>query len=235
MSERERRIRQEIGRAIARGVGWGLPWIIRISLRRGLRGVWRAGEPPRLPEGAFIMAPNHHSWWDVYLAWLVAERIGRPRIALMERAQLDRFPFFRHVGVLAHDEIRAALARVRHGEILIVFPEGELRASGATGPLHEGVAFFARHADVPVVPVAMRVTLRGASRPEAYVRFGTPLPPGDDLLVRIASGLDGLLDEIDDLLAATHPEDVPPGATRWLGGTASTRERTSWWERLWRR
>lgn len=227
--------RRWLGLAVERTVGWALPAIIRLSLRRGLRGVWRIGPPVDLPDGPCIIAPNHHSWWDVYLAWLVAERIGRPRVALMDRDQLERFPFFRRIGVLASDEVRAALGYLERGHVLFVFPEGELRAPGPVGPLHRGVAFFARNARAPVVPVAFRVILRGARRPEAYVSFGTPLPPREGMLSDLSDELGQLLAALDETLAATHPEDVPANAVQWVGGKPSARDRASWWERLWRR
>lgn len=220
---------------VERVVGWLLPWIIRLSLKRGLRGVWLVGDVPELPTSSFVIAANHHSWWDVYLAWLVSEQLDRPTIALMDPEQLERFPFFRQIGVLATDEIRTALRRLRAGEVLIVFAEGELRAVGPTGPLERGVDFFSRAAQVPVLPVAMRVTLRGAQKPEAYLAFRAPISPHDGLRDEVAEEIDAALLSIERCLAQAHPEDVPEGVEPWLEGSHSTRDRKAWWEAWWRR
>lgn len=229
-----RRAWDRAARLVADAIGLLLPWIIRRGLRRGLRGVWRWGDARDLPDGPFVLAPNHHSWWDVYLAWLVTERIDRDAVALMDPAQLARFPFFRRIGVLATAEVRPALRELKEGKVLVVFPEGELRRPGAMGPLEPGAAFFARKAAVPIVPAGFRVVLRGAEKPEAYVSFGAPLEPSDDATAELRERLDAMLADLDRALERAEPEAIPEGARPWLGGRAGTLE-GAWWERLWRR
>ena len=226
------RLRHAVGGAVAWSVGAALPRIMRGALRRNLQGVWLLGDLPDLPEGGLVLAPNHHSWWDGYLAWLLIERLERPAAALMKRDQLARFPFFRRLGALAHDEIRPALRAVKGGSALVVFPEGALGRAGGAGDLQPGALFFGAHARVPVVPVALRVTLRGAPRPEAYVAVGTPLAPDAASMDVLRERLDALLSEVDHALAAAHPEEAPFGARAWLVGRSTTRDDRAWWERV---
>lgn len=222
-----------LGRVLRRAIAAVLPWIVRWELRRGLRGVWLLGEPPQVPEGGFILAANHHAWWDVYLSFLVSERLDHPLIGMMDSTQLERFPFFRDAGVVADREVRRALRHLERGDGLILFPEGELTAPGSVAALRPGLAFLANKAEVPVLPLAIRVVLRGVRLPEAYLLFGAPIEVSDDLEGSVRTRLDALLDDIEHRLAHTHPEDVPEAAVPWLRGRPTTQERVGWWERWW--
>ena len=88
---------EEIERWIVRA----MPLIIRRSLRRGLHGVYARGDWDALPQRGYIVAANHHSWWDGYLAWLVQGRVAQPLGGMMGEAQLSRFRFFRRMGVIS--------------------------------------------------------------------------------------------------------------------------------------
>ena len=155
--------------------GWiarSLPFIIRRSLRKGLHAVWGRGDWAALPTGGVILAANHHSWWDAYLAWLVMQRSKREASGIMRAAQLETFPFFRHLGAVSDQEVREVLRRLERGHLLVIFPEGALGQAGEVGELHRGVAFLARRAEVPIFPLAIRVVMRGAQQPEAVLRLG---------------------------------------------------------------
>lgn len=217
------RVRERLVLLIARV----LPWIIRRSLRRGLHGVYARGAWDTLPQGGVLLAANHHSWWDPYLAWLLGQRLKRPLSGLMLAETVARFPFFRRHGALATSEVREALRRLRRGELLIIFPEGELRAVGRVGGLEPGLEFLAERARVPVYPVAVRVVMRGAQHPEALLLLGEAVAPSE---VRAALG--ALLDTLAAELAAADPEAPPPGFALWSGGARSTHERAAWLGKL---
>ena len=195
----------------------GLRALIRRSVRRELRGVWLRGG---LPSGGAVLAPNHHSWWDGYVlgevSWVFGQRVN----VLMDREQLARFPFFRVLGVLGAGELRPALRRA-HREWLWVFPEGSLNAPGAPGPLRPGAGWLARAAGVPLLPVGLRVVLRGHEHAEAYLRVGHFT--GD-----LAADLARTLAELDADLAAGDPESPLPGYLRLTRGAASTSESAAW-------
>jgi 1-acyl-sn-glycerol-3-phosphate acyltransferase len=208
-------------------IAWALPWVIHRSLRRGLHGVYARGAWDALPRSGVLLAANHHAWWDPYLAWLIGQRLGRPLSGLMLSETVARFPFFRAHGALATSEVREALKRLSRGELLIIFPEGGVRVAGKVAALEPGLAFLAERARVPVYPVAMRVTVRGAQHPEAFLLLGHPTAPPD-----VRGALNTLLAELEAEVAAADPEAPLPGFTVWSGGARSTHEKAAWLGRL---
>jgi 1-acyl-sn-glycerol-3-phosphate acyltransferase len=214
---------------IRAGIAATLPWIVLRSLRGGLQGVWADGPWNEL-RGGTILAANHHAWWDAYLVWYLARRRGLPLAALMDDAQLSRFPFFARHGAIARSRPRELIRRVRGGALGVVFAEGELRTAGPPGPLAPGAARLAASAGAPLRPLAIRVTLRGAPRPEAFLRLGPVLDPPREL----DEALGRLVGDLDATLAATDPEATPPGMDAWLRGRRAPDRRARGFERLWR-
>ena len=204
-------------------IGGSLPFLIRRSLRRDLHGVYARGFSAKLPPSGALLAANHHSWWDVYLAWLIGQKLRRPLSGLILPETLAQFPFFRNIGAIPTTELREALRRLRRGELLIVFPEGELRAAGTVGDLQPGLGFLASRAGVPVYPVAIRAVLRGAQRPEVFIALGDAVLPDE-----VAGALNELLGGLERELACSNPEKPLPGFELWSGGAASTNERAAW-------
>ena len=190
---------------------------IRRSLRTDLAGVYVTGP---LPLGGAVLAPNHQSWWDGYLLGELAWQLGHDCRVMMTGRQLARFPFLRRVGAIGTGEVRAGVRHAHQGGWVVLFPEGALQPPGPVGPLHPGAAWVARQADVSLIPVGLRVLVRGAQKPEAFVRFGLPVPPGDlpDALGRTVARLDA------DLHAA-DPDFPPAGYLRWVRGAASVHDR----------
>ena len=225
-------VRQRLGDRLEWGIARTLPFIIGRSLRRDLHAVWAQGDWDSLPEGGAVIAANHHSWWDAYLVWFLKTRLRRRSSALMNAAQLARFRFFRSLGAVSETEVRVALRRLEGGDLLFIFPEGELRQAGGTEVIQPGATFFAQHAAVPLYPLAIRVVMRGAQYPEAFLSLGLPLPPGTS-----SESLRGALNRTVyavDRAVATSPAEAPPeGFELWLRGRGSTSTRLAWVERLW--
>ena len=211
-------------------IAWFLPFLIRRSLRRDLHGVYARGFSDKLPPSGALLAANHHTWWDLYLAWLIGQKLGLPLSGLILPETLQQFPFFRNIGGVPTTELREALRRLRCGELLIVFPEGELRAAGTVDDLQPGLSFLASRAEVPVYPVAIRAVLRGAQRPEVFIILGDAVLPDE-----VAGALDELLRGLERELAHADPEKPLPGFELWSGGAASTNERAAWVGKLFRR
>ncbi|EYB68097.1 phospholipid/glycerol acyltransferase [Deinococcus phoenicis] len=187
---------------------------IRRSVRTGLGGIWVHGP---LPDGGAVLAPNHQSWWDGYVLREVAWTMGAGFRVLMTERQLARFPFLRRVGALGAGEVRVAVRAARAGAWVVVFPEGAIQPAGPLRALKPGAAWTARTAGVPLVPVALRVLLRGGQHPEAYLRFG-PAVSGPGL----AAGLAAELAALDADLAGSDPEEPLAGYLRLTGGRASS-------------
>ena len=152
----------------------------------------------RVPAGGVLLLPNHITWVDAIVLQLA---FRRPiRFILDEAVYRNRFlhPFLRAIGCIpisqrkAKDAMREAAARIREGEIVCLFPEGELSRRGSLLRLRRGYEIIARHAEAPVVPVWLDrlwgsiFSFQGGryftKLPRAIpypvtVAFGRPLPP----------------------------------------------------------
>lgn len=113
----------------------------------------------RLPTGGFLLLPNHISWVDAIVLQLAC---ARPiRFLIDEEYYRHRLlhPVLRLAGCIpissrrAKEGIRLAAERIVAGEIVCLFPEGQLSRSGTLLRLQRGYELIARHAEAPVVPV----------------------------------------------------------------------------------
>lgn len=212
-------------------IAWSLPALAKRSLRQGLQGIWYKSAT-HLPNSGCIVAANHHSWWDAYLVWLFVREQNRPFSAMMDEAQLERFPFFRNHGIIGKREVREALRRLEQGHSFVIFPEGQLCPPGEVTALHPGVMFLAARARVPVYPLAVRLCLRGGQYPEAFLQLGRALElPSDPeaQLSHLQDSLNILLSDIDHDIARSDPEGIPEGNySRWLRGQQSFHLRVAW-------
>ena len=144
------------------------------SLREGLATFLRAVAGPvlrcfyrvkvlggqNLPAaGGALLLPNHITWVDALLLQLVSPRPIRFLIydAIYRQPLLN--PFFRLVGAIpiapgrAKEGLHEASERLRAGEIVCIFPEGELSRTGTLLRIKKGYELIARRGGVPVVPV----------------------------------------------------------------------------------
>jgi 1-acyl-sn-glycerol-3-phosphate acyltransferase len=143
-----------------------LPWIfgrfVRLVLlpRYGFRIRGREHIPKR---GAGILAVNHVTWIDALFVAAACPRGGRvlanagfftfkPLHFLVSRAGMIPVPFS---GPKAQ---RAAIVAVRdaldRGELVAIFPEGQLTRNGMLGPFYRGLEVILKgRSDVPVIPV----------------------------------------------------------------------------------
>jgi acyl-[acyl-carrier-protein]-phospholipid O-acyltransferase / long-chain-fatty-acid--[acyl-carrier-protein] ligase len=112
-----------------------------------------------LPAGGFLLLPNHMSYVDA-----VVLQLGCPRpIRFVVHESIYQVkwltPIFKLVQAIpisstrAKDAIRAAADQIKAGEIVCIFPEGELSRTGVLIKLRKGFELVARLADAPVVPV----------------------------------------------------------------------------------
>ena len=113
----------------------------------------------QLPAGGFLLLPNHITWVDAIVLLLASPRPIRFIIdeGVYQNPILN--PVFRAVNSIpitsrkAKDALREASAMIKAGEIVCLFPEGELSRSGSLLRLRRGYEIIARQADAPVVPV----------------------------------------------------------------------------------
>jgi 1-acyl-sn-glycerol-3-phosphate acyltransferase len=213
------------------------PLMMRRSLETGLYAVWQRGDWQALPKTGVVFAANHPSWWDMYLLWLMKKKIGRNIYGMMREDTLATFPFFRSIGVIGRNEVRESLRLLKRGDDLQIFPQGEMHQGGIT-ELNEGVAFLAEKSNVPIYPLALRLVVRGAQQPEAFMVLGEPLMFSGAraaFLEHLKKEINELLESTDDLIQHTHPEAKPEGFTNWLPERKRFDERVKWLQKLWQR
>src|SRR6266436_3517309 len=112
-----------------------------------------------LPSGGFLLVPNHISWVDALVLQLACPRPIRYVIDQEYYHKPILHPVLRALGCIpinirhSHAAVRAAAEKIADGEIVCVFPEGQLERRGTLLRLHRGYELIARHANAQVVPV----------------------------------------------------------------------------------
>src|SRR5216684_2654407 len=112
-----------------------------------------------LPRGGFLLLPNHISFVDAIVLQLACPR--RIRFIVDEEFYRNRFLhyFLRVTGCIpitprrAKDAMREAAEKIRAGEVVCLFPEGQLSRSGTLLRLRRGYELIARQANALVIPV----------------------------------------------------------------------------------
>jgi 1-acyl-sn-glycerol-3-phosphate acyltransferase len=145
-----------------------------------------------LRDGGLLVASNHLSYWDPPLLahalerechFVAKEELFRvPALGRLIRS-LNAIPVRR--GAADLKGIQEALAVLRSGGCLLIFPEGSRSRSGALQRARPGLGLLWSHARVPVLPVHLSGTNRDRHwvlrRETVRVRIGVPLS-GADLL-----------------------------------------------------
>src|SRR3984893_12438516 len=112
-----------------------------------------------LPPGGFLLLPNHITWVDAIVLQLACPRPIRYIIDQSFYHQPILQPLLRFVHCIPIDvrhsraAIRAAAEQIAAGEIVWLFPEGQLTRSGTLLRLRRGYELIARQASAPIVPV----------------------------------------------------------------------------------
>jgi 1-acyl-sn-glycerol-3-phosphate acyltransferase len=205
----------------------------RFTVRRGLAGLWVQGS---IPAGPTVLAANHHSWWDPFIALELTARARRRAALLMDPASLRRYWFARGVGAIGTDEPRSGLAALRDEAVLVLYPEARLLPAGAPAPLAGGASWFARRGPARLCSAAVRVVLRGGQFGEAYVVLSEVKVTGSGAAVtcRLREQLRRDLAELDRLNRVSDPREPLPGPRRVVRARRGWDERAdSWLGSLW--
>ena len=148
-------------------------------------------------DGPFIIAPNHQSFLDGPIVmgsipWRIFRRVfyvgtsdifGQGIWRRIARA-LKLIPVDPDANLVP--AMRAGAFGLRHGNVLVLFPEGERSIDGTPRSFKKGAAILATHLNVPIVPVALdgfyEVWPRNRKfnfrrRTPLRVRFGKPILP----------------------------------------------------------
>jgi 1-acyl-sn-glycerol-3-phosphate acyltransferase len=199
--------------------------------------------------GGAVLACTHVSYLDFIFCGLAALPAKR-RTRFMAKQQIfgnriagPLMRGMRHISVdrsAGQASYREAVAALRAGEVVGVFPEATISRSFTVKPIKSGAVRMAAEAGVPVVPVTVwgsqRLWTKGRPRHltqrhvPVLIRAGEPFHPGreddqDELTADLRARMAALLDEAQ----RDYPDTAEPGAEAWwlpahLGGTAPTPE-----------
>jgi 1-acyl-sn-glycerol-3-phosphate acyltransferase len=223
------------------GAGRGLFGALRV--RRVIHGA------DNIPDaGGAVIAMTHFGYLEFALVEWATWSHNRRRIRFMaKRSVFDKavvgwlMRSMKHIPVdmkAGADAYAAAVAALRRGELIGVFPEAGVSASFTIRDLKSGAVRLAAEAGVPVIPVAVwggqrlmtknrRIRFGQRFGIPVHFAFGEPLAvsPGDDVAAataRLKSTMEGLLES----LQRDYPDE---GTGQWwqprhLGGSAPTPE-----------
>jgi acyl-[acyl-carrier-protein]-phospholipid O-acyltransferase/long-chain-fatty-acid--[acyl-carrier-protein] ligase len=127
--------------------------LVRLVYRLHVSGI------ENVPPGGCLLLPNHVTWVDAILLQAACPR--RLRFLVYESIYRHPFlnPMFRLLRAIpissrkAKDALREASGFIRAGEIVCIFPEGELSRTGMLLRLRRGYELIAHATECPVVPV----------------------------------------------------------------------------------
>ncbi|MFE0016772.1 lysophospholipid acyltransferase family protein [Mesorhizobium sp. NPDC059054] len=180
-----------------------------------------------LPEGSFILAPKHQSFWDTiaFFPYL------KDPLYILKR-ELTWIPFFgwyimkmRMIPVDRGSRSKALKAVIaatkaelaRNPRQLIIYPEGTRRAPGDEPAYKYGIVELYSQLGVPVVPVAHVAGLYWPRRKflrfpgTIKARFLPPIPPGldkEEFMRRLIGETESACDAF--LIEAAKSDNAPP-------------------------
>ena len=189
-----------------------------------------------LPEGSFILAPKHQSFWDTIAFF---PHLDDP-IYILKR-ELTWIPFFgwyilkmRMIPVDRGSRAKALKAVVaatkaelaRNPRQLIIYPEGTRRAPGDEPQYKYGIVELYAQLGLPVVPVAHVAGLYWPRRKflrypgTIHARFLPPIPAGlgkDEFMRRLIAETEAACDELlVEAAQSKNPPPLPPTALKRL-------------------
>lgn len=127
-----------------------------------IRAIYRIRivHPERVPEtGGFLLLPNHVTFAD---AFFISSACPRPvRFVMDEAFMASRViriftSIFNTVTIRRdqpRDAIRITIDALKNGDVVCLFPEGQLTRTGALGELRRGFELIAKKAGHPLVPL----------------------------------------------------------------------------------
>jgi 1-acyl-sn-glycerol-3-phosphate acyltransferase len=228
-------------------------YTVAIGLGRALFASWRlkrrATGLENIPnEGGAVFAMTHFGYLEFALVEWQTWLHNRRRVRFMATKRAFDKPVvgsllrgMKHIPVdmaAGGDAYAQAVAALKRGELIGVFPEAGVSASFTVRELKNGAVRLAAEAGVPVIPVAVwggqrlltknrKVRMRDRRGVEIDFAFGRPqsVGAGDDVSASTAT-LRTTLQELTDTLQHDYPVD---GTGQWwqprhLGGTAPTVE-----------
>jgi len=219
------------------------------AMQRQFHSVHLLGDEPAWPAHTpLIILPNHSTWWDGFVIYLLNIRLWRrqPWVMMLEE-QLRKRPFFRRLGVFSIDPatpggVRRSLCYTREllsgeeagGRMLCLFPQGELLPWDHR-PLgyKPGLIWLLQRLESPVclVQLGIRGEFLQQQRPQLFLEFSPPLEwsGGENTLREWEQAHAALLERLSGRIAAGEEGRI------LLQGRRSVDARWQYWRGLLRR
>jgi len=169
--------------------------------------------------GPLLIAANHLSWYDPILLALVLSR----RVWFFAKIEVFHWPIVGwlcrltgqipvHRGEGDRAALEKALAYLRAGKALIVFPEGTVERQEKMIAAHTGMAMLAVRSGATVLPVGHTGTRRILHSlrswfPRVTVHIGEPLIPVMPQGIPHKSGLQMITQDVMERIAGLLPPD----------------------------
>lgn len=195
--------------------------------------------------GGAILAINHTSYLDFALAGIPADRRGHRLVRFMAKDGIFRHPVagplmrgMKHIPVdreAGSAAFRDAVAALKAGELVGVFPEATMSRSFEIKDIKNGAVRMARAANVPLIPMIVFGGHRLLSYGRRDLTRGRPIviTVGEPMPTPRGADPDALTDELRARMAALLDESIArypdkPAGAWWIparmGGSAPTLE-----------
>lgn len=130
-------------------------------------------------KGGFILASNHLSYLDPLVLGVACPR----QLNFMARHDLFRNPFFSWLITSVNafavkrnspdlSALKEAMARLRQGKAVVLFPEGSRQVEGLSPDAQPGIGFLVIKTAVPVIPVLISGTRKILPKGARLIRPG---------------------------------------------------------------
>jgi 1-acyl-sn-glycerol-3-phosphate acyltransferase len=167
-------------------IAWNISWFFtHVVCRYHVRGVENMP-----PSGPLLIVANHLSWYDPFLIGVILPR----RLWFCAKVELFSWPLFgwacKQTGQIPvrrgksdRASLEKALAYLREGKAVVIFPEGKVEKHGRMIEAHTGIAMLALRSGAKLLPIAhtgLRPRLFGWLNyifPRGSVRIGMPFTP----------------------------------------------------------
>lgn len=219
-------VRSSVNRQAMRAVGWICYYGARLVTWLLARVLWRIrieGAENIPGEGAFLLCPVHRSNVDGPLTCILTRRRMRylAKDSMFKVAWLGNV--YRAMGAIPVNRgtpdrrsLHACMEALQSGRPLVLFPEGTRKEGSTLRDVHEGAAYLALRADVPVVPVGIGNSSGAHPKGSWYLRpvkiritVGAPLrlQKGDSARVSraaIAAGTEAITKAVQEVFDAAE-------------------------------
>lgn len=154
---------------------------------------------------------NHSSWWDGLIPFLLNEKYFHQNArGMMEDTQLNRYPFFRRMGVFSINlsSARSSMQSLRYAirsmdrpnAALYIYPQGRIVPFSTDGlEFKKGIGWMAKKMpQIDLVPVGIYIHTKESDKPRLEINVGSNVSvsrnkPTNDINRRLEDELSNLL------------------------------------------